>query len=116
MQENLGRNICDSIESTRQLLQEVGPTKTRKIVLNVEKNLHNFIRYPFLERLKGIKGDHIRLASDAYINFRALDKKDSNKNRNHSIFNLKLLDRELQKLEQSKNGKQEQGILCRNLM
>lgn len=71
-------------------MQQVGPMKTRRIVLNVEKNLHNFIKYPFLERLKD-KGSHIRLASDAYINFRTFEKNDKSGKRNHPIFNPKLL-------------------------
>lgn len=44
MQESLGKNVREYVESTRQTLQNVGPIKTRKIVLAVEKNLNEFIK------------------------------------------------------------------------
>lgn len=44
MEESLGRNMKDYVNSTRQFLNHVGPSKARKVVTSVEKKLNNFMK------------------------------------------------------------------------
>lgn len=44
MQQNIGGSIKDYVQSTRITLDNIGATKTRKLVLTVEKNLNKFMK------------------------------------------------------------------------